>query len=107
MSEDTELQQQEAQQSHLLFQFSLHQLTLLRTIHATEAAKKLSVRFEDPADDGKTIRQIAYLDGGIDLLKYLLDFDDQVREQQEASKRQLLESQAGNDEPAQFNQPGF
>lgn len=93
----------EASSPLVLFAFSEAQLALLRHIQAVEFAKKLDVRFDSckTEDDIQAIRRVCYLDGGTDMLKYLLDFDSTAIAQRETELRDRLSQQAGQQLPDQ------
>lgn len=73
--------------------FTPDQLVLLRQISGMEMSKRLAVRFTDPANDQENIRRAAYLDGGLDMLQYLLDFDRQLMQTAEELKQETLQNQ--------------
>jgi hypothetical protein len=81
---------------------------LLQRLWSIEIGKKADVKFENPTpeEDARAIRRICYLDGGIDLIKYLLEFDSKLEEAMEEEKRARLSQQPGQQPPASSdNQP--
>lgn len=75
-----------------LFDFTPAQLQLLDHIARVEAGKKLELSFENPAEDQRVMRRAIYLDGGLQMLQYLLDFDDNLRREKEKEKGKLVDA---------------
>lgn len=84
--------------SSLYLLLSPNQEAILIAALERENAKKLGVTFNTPADDAEQIRRIAYLDGGRDMLEFLLTLDEKLLQQKEEEKQQLL----GNIQPPLF-----
>lgn len=84
--------------SSLYLLLSPNQEAILIAALERENAKKLGVTFNTPADDAEQIRRIAYLDGGRDMLEFLLTLDEKLLQQKEEEKQQLL----GNNQPPPF-----
>jgi hypothetical protein len=81
-----------AQENQLRFRWTPEQLALLETVLNAELKKQLQVRFENLSDDEKNIRRITYLTGGVDMLEYLLDFDQMLDQAAEDEKQKLLDN---------------
>ena len=84
------------------------QIALIQHLRSIEIAKKFDeIRFENPDEDTRTIRRTIYLDGGLDMLKYLLEFDQKLAEQKEQEKQDLLQKQRGDlpQDPTPFDHP--
>ena len=84
--------------SSLYLLLSPNQEAILIAALERENVKKLGVAFNTPADDAEQIRRIAYLDGGRDMLEFLLTLDEKLLQQKEEEKQQLL----GNTQPPLF-----
>lgn len=80
-------------------QLTTEQQAILHAIMAEENAKLLGVHFVDQEQDQKQIRRSIHLQGGRDMLIYLLEFDEKVREQREQEQQALLSQQRGEDPP--------
>lgn len=67
--------------------FTAEQKQLILEILQAELRKKVTVNFRDPAQDEKVIRSCIYFDGGIDMLKYVLDYDELLKQQQSQAEQ--------------------
>ena len=79
-----------------LLELSPRQLGLLRHILSVEYAKKCDIRYEDTDKDQASIRRSIYCDGGIDMLQYLLNFDEKSLAEAEQAKQLAMQTQMGN-----------
>ncbi len=77
----------------LLLDLAPKQLAILREVLAQECSKKLEIRYADLDKDQENVRRSIYLDGGVDMLKYLLRFDQDQLEAAEQAKQELLGNQ--------------
>jgi hypothetical protein len=75
-----------------LLQLSDAQREILLQIRSAEAEKKLEIQFSDPNADQGNLRRSIYLDGGIEMIRYLLMFDRQLIQEREAEKKALIDS---------------
>lgn len=85
-----EISGQEPEHRLLLTPF---QQAILRQLLTVETSKKIEERFDNLTDDQRVIRRHIFLDGGIEMLHYILHLDKMLDEQKEQEKAKLLEQQ--------------
>lgn len=91
-----------------LFNFTPAQIALLANVARVEAGKKLELSFDDPSHDQQVMRRAIYLDGGLQMLQYLMDFDDNLKIEKEAEKSKLLDALPADNSAASSQPPlGF
>lgn len=69
------------------------QEAILRQLLTVETSKKIDERFETLEDDQRVIRRHIFLDGGIEMLHYILHLDKMLDQQAEQEKTKILEQQ--------------
>lgn len=67
------------------------QQELLVQVLTAEQRKLLEIVFDDPTADTQLIRQHAYLRGGVDMIGFILNLDESLKEQ---ARQKLDELQA-------------
>lgn len=80
----------------MLLNLTPEQQAILLEIHTKECQKQLAIHFNDPDKDAQRLREFVNLQGGAEMLVYLLDFDRAVLEQQEERKQELLGRPTGD-----------
>jgi hypothetical protein len=78
--------------SLLLFEFTENQLALLAHIERVEAAKKLEIQFTDPEQDQRNLRRSIFLDGNLEMIRFIQEFDAKLIAEREAEKATHLPS---------------
>ena len=78
-----------------MLHLSEEQAEKLNHLRGLELLKITEMRFDRIDDDQQNIRRQIYLQGGIDMISYLLEFDLKLEQKLEAEKQQLLQ----NNEP--------